>query len=232
MFQQSINSPILLKSGYESFSNLGYWCHPCVLDPNGLRHILGSTREAVKNIKSINKAECSIRRDVRGEIVVVSGLDLVSEDLYDFARTTELIEVVEALLGMASISIHVKYLNRTDALIERGCWCQDHATNESHFDELALSICIPIIEYLPAIRVNEYGLMPSVKYLPHQNSDFTETSWKLDEGSVEFYTGSTVPHGGAVIHNSLAIYRPAKDCTSRELLVLNYRRSPYRQGLR
>ncbi|MBB5199861.1 hypothetical protein HNR39_001693 [Glaciimonas immobilis] len=232
MFHPSINFQPLLSSGYESFKNLRYWCHPCILNTKGIRHAAELTRKAVNTISAINKVECDIRLDRQGEVIAVSGLDLVSEDLYDFARAAELIAIVETLLGTASISIHVKYLNRTDALINEGRWCQDHATNKSHFDDLALSICIPIVEGHTATTVNQYTLMPFENYFPHKTGNFTETAWSLEDKYIEPQATSTVPFGGAVIHSSLAIYRPAIDCIVRKLLVLNYRRSSYRQELR
>lgn len=232
MFHQLINSPALLKGGHESFNELGYWCHPHVIDISALSGISTLVRKAVEKIKSINKVECDIRFDDQGNVVAVSGLDLVSEELYDFARAPVLVEAVEKLLRMASISIHVKYLNRTNSLIEQGCWCQDQATNESHFDELALSVCIPIVFDDAAVSVNEYGLLTGSNLLAHQKSDFTETAWKLGGEFSPSFIESTIPCGGAVFHSSLAVYRPALRSTARELLVLNYRRSPYRQQLR
>jgi hypothetical protein len=162
---------------------------------------------------------------------VIEALDLKSDFFFDLARSPELIDLSERLLGMATIAIHIKYLQRT-APTEGDSWFrQNQYVHQDHFSHDAVSLTFPLADP-PGCYVNDYSLEKFHEVADHAPLNDRELGFGMHhEGA---FLSVHVPAGGCVAHHSYLPYRPSRQSFGPlgRFIVINYRQSPYRQQLR
>jgi hypothetical protein len=224
-----------LEDCRSDFNSRGYAIVPSCLMPETLGQLRGEIGATIQRIVTTNRTECEIRSHDPDGILSVSGLDLESLVLYDAAREKPLLDFVEFLLGMASIAIHVKYFRRRAYRQVEPVLFQAQATHLAHFKVPALSIQIPLDEkrWGDSAEVNRYIDTKPADLVAHRPVEHPETDWAatIFPGKMQ---AAVVPVGGAVIHHSYALHSPCfgYEQSAGEVLVLNYRQSPFRQAAR
>ncbi|QTT88296.1 hypothetical protein [Pseudomonas chlororaphis] len=168
-----------------------------------------------------------------GSFSLLEELDLKSDFFYELARSRVFSSLSEAFLNMASIAIHIKYLSLSGFSSEEkfGFYRQNQHVHSQHFDVGALSFTLPLNP--GAHEIYRFSKSGREALLPHVGGEHS-----LEPPYIPAFRppgGHTVvraKEGDCLVHHSSVPYgfaggTPGHDL---ELLVINYRMSPYREA--
>lgn len=174
---------------------------------------------------------CGVVRDSMEQILVMNNLDKESDFLYDLARSNELMELAQSLIGKPPVPLHVEYFVKPRVGSTATPPHQDQIFYEDHFsDELAISFWIALDPATSESGALEFSEYITRKVLPHKRSPSIDFDYELINEPFEGYKVAEVPRGGCIVHHAYAIHRARQNYSDkqRRALVFNYRGSEYR----
>ncbi|MDP9651465.1 hypothetical protein [Paraburkholderia caledonica] len=162
---------------------------------------------------------------------VIEELDIKSDFFFDLARDKILLDLSEALLGMATIAIHIKLVRRRVLRAGDKWFRQNQYLHQEHFGHDALSFTFPLVGD-DRTFINDYAIERHSRVVEHEPVDDSELGVGFQYAGP--FIAAYVPTGGCIAHHSLLPYRPNIGSFSDygDFLVINHRQSPYRAQLR
>lgn len=178
---------------------------------------------------------CGIFPDENGFPRVINRADNVSDALFDLARSKNLMDLAESIVGGAVVPLHVEYFSKPPMSPAVSPPHQDQRSYQAHFtDELAIGIWIALTDVDSDSATLEFCVPPSSVLLPHRPSDAIDFDFEVASRPPGEFVSVALKSGDAVVHHAFVVHRsaPNKVNRARVAVAFNYRTSEYRDSMR
>jgi len=223
----------LLERALPELANKGFVVARNVFGPREIELALNEYRKFCSS-EYVSPAY-GIFPDENGFPRVINRADNVSDVLFDLARSKNLMDLAESVIGGAVIPLHVEYFSKPPMSPAISPPHQDQRSYQEHFtDELAIGIWVALTGVDSDSATLEFCVPPCSVLLPHHPSSAIDFDFEVAERPAGQFVPVALRPGDAVIHHAFVVHRstPNKTNRARVAVAFNYRTSEYRDSVR
>lgn len=223
----------LLQRAHPNLQQHGHVIIHDLLSANEVEQVRGEYQRFASGV--ICATNYGIFRDQSGFPLVINRVDNVSDLLFDLARSSKLINLVESVLGSPIVPLHAEFFCKPPHSSIVSPPHQDQVFYDQHFsDELAAAVWIALSEVDLNAAPLEYAFPPISYLLPHKKSSSGDFDYELATARGGSFAAVPLRAGDAVIHHAFVVHRSAPNRATRPRLAVafNYRTSEIRRSAR